>query len=45
MSALMSDRDNACKCDNGTSIVIDLILVVSSNTIGTDENTGSNAFI
>lgn len=45
MSALMSDRDNACKCDNGTSIVIDLIVVVSSNTIGADENTGSNAFI
>ena len=25
--------------------VFDLIVVVSSNTIGTDENTGSNAFI
>lgn len=45
MSVLMSDGDSACKCDNRVNTVTDLIVIVSSNTIGTDENTSSNAFI
>ena len=42
---LMSEGDDACKFENGTNTVIDLIVILSFNTVGTDEDTSCNAFI